>query len=646
MIDETILYLPHTGCGNSPLKKYAKELSASVAWDPDIRVTEPLKGLFSRVLRYDFGKSYAESGVWSTNKAIIDVVRAERPKYVLWPSMMYEIQESTFQTMRKEGALVIGWFFDDECRFDDYSRWCIPCLDYCLTNDKESVKRYEELGATAMHFLVTSNAEVFKRLEGENRYDVSFVGSKIADRGSLVDQLLASGIRVQTFGKGWSGGYVSLDEMVNIYNVTKINLCFVKSYGIGTRPQLKDKIFDICMCGGFLLCEYIPGIEEFYEVDKEIVCFADMEEATAKIRYYLDHEAERQAIAQAGWERAQREHSQSTRLLRIFEEIEKDTKSGNRRVTDYSGQIDMPRHIRRLPSAYHLRWAKVLMMEGFDRKRWQEELDLALFYDPGNVEARRLCMIVRLPTFVRPGLIRLWAVLGRLKQVLRSHLAAIPILRRIKHALSRCRSLSVTILNRMRWLPWELNLRFRGHSACFDISTHMTLSEKLLLYKSARGLERGSVIVEIGSYLGASSTFLAIAAKERSCVVYCVDTWVNDGMAEGPRDTYAEFLSNTQRFADEIRPLRGTSVEIAKRFSEPIDLLFLDGDHSYAGCRSDIEAWLPKLQPGAVVVFHDFGWAEGVQRTVQEMVKPIEQYPGHVMENTYYARVYRTEEPR
>ena len=425
MIDETILCLLRTGCGDSPLKRYGHELDIIVNWDPDIRIGEPLKKVFSKVLRYDFGKSYVESGVLKTNNQIVDLVRAEHPKYMLWPSSMYEIQESTFQAIRKEGTLVIGWFFDDECRFDDYSRWWISYLDYVLTVDKESVKKYQEQGATAMHLLVTSNPEVFRRLDVEKRYDVSFVGSKIADRGSLVDQLGADNIQVQTFGKGWSSGHVSLDEMVNIYNATKINLCFVKSYAANTRPQMKDKIFQICMCGGFLLCEYIPGIEEFYEVDKEIVCFRDIEEATAKIRYYLNHEAEREAIAQAGWERVQRDHDQVIVLLRIFEEIEKDTRSGKRRVIDHPGQLDMPWHIRRLPSSYHLRWAKVLMMEGYDKYRWQEELDLALFYDPENKGARRLSMIGRFPAFVRPGLIRLWTVLGRLKQALRSRLAAI-----------------------------------------------------------------------------------------------------------------------------------------------------------------------------------------------------------------------------
>jgi predicted O-methyltransferase YrrM len=172
----------------------------------------------------------------------------------------------------------------------------------------------------------------------------------------------------------------------------------------------------------------------------------------------------------------------------------------------------------------------------------------------------------------------------------------------------------------------------------------LTLEEKLLLYKLARELEPASVIVEVGSYLGASSTFLAAAAKERRSVVYCVDTWANEGMSEGLRDTYAEFTFNTQRYTEQIRPLRGTSLEIAEGFLQAIDLLFLDADHSYAACRSDAQAWLPKVKPGGIVVFHDIGWAEGVQRTVRELVKPIERSPGHALKNIYWARIGRSGE--
>lgn len=50
---------------------------------------------------------------------------------------------------------------------------------------------------------------------------------------------------------------------------------------------------------------------------------------------------------------------------------------------------------------------------------------------------------------------------------------------------------------------------------------------------------------------------------------------------------------------------RQDSVEFAKTWDKPIDVLFIDGDHSYEGCKKDIEAWFPHLVPNGVALFHD-----------------------------------------
>ena len=65
-------------------------------------------------------------------------------------------------------------------------------------------------------------------------------------------------------------------------------------------------------------------------------------------------------------------------------------------------------------------------------------------------------------------------------------------------------------------------------------------------------------------------------------------------------------------------------MQAAKNWSgPPIGLLFIDGDHSYDGCRADIRSWLPKLEPGAYVAFHDFPNPDfEVRRAVTEVVAP------------------------
>lgn len=148
-----------------------------------------------------------------------------------------------------------------------------------------------------------------------------------------------------------------------------------------------------------------------------------------------------------------------------------------------------------------------------------------------------------------------------------------------------------------------------------QIFTHLTAEEKYFLYDS---IIPNSVCVEIGSYLGASS--VCIASSPNCSKLYCVDTWNNDAMSEGNRDTYSIFLANTRNLSHKIFPIREYSAKAGLNFNEKIDFLFIDGDHSYEGVKADVESWLPWLRSGGVLIMHDSGWAEGVQRVIQENV--------------------------
>jgi len=169
------------------------------------------------------------------------------------------------------------------------------------------------------------------------------------------------------------------------------------------------------------------------------------------------------------------------------------------------------------------------------------------------------------------------------------------------------------------------------------IITHLTQDEKHKLKELATAT-RGSTYVELGSYLGASSCFIAsgIQSAGNLAKLYCVDTWANEGMAEGSRDTYGDFLENTTAFKDIIVPLRGKSENIARNFDQEIDFIFIDAGHDYQNVKTDVLAWFPKLRPGAQVIFHDIGWAEGVQQVVREYVQPFAHDEGS-LPNMYWA---------
>lgn len=84
--------------------------------------------------------------------------------------------------------------------------------------------------------------------------------------------------------------------------------------------------------------------------------------------------------------------------------------------------------------------------------------------------------------------------------------------------------------------------------------------------------------------------------------------------------------------------LRKPSVEGAATFEDEFfDTIFIDGDHTYLGAKSDLTAWWPKLRPGGVFCGDDYNWpdvkravdefAAHVERPLQLVAKPNTSYP-------------------
>ena len=109
------------------------------------------------------------------------------------------------------------------------------------------------------------------------------------------------------------------------------------------------------------------------------------------------------------------------------------------------------------------------------------------------------------------------------------------------------------------------------------------------------------LIVEIGTLYGRSTSFMAIGSKD-SVRVYAIDCW------EGTH--YHRMIKAVEYFAKldlmgKIKIIKGYSEQVAKSFKGTIDMLYIDGDHSYESVKTDYEKWYPFLKKGGVVAFHD-----------------------------------------
>jgi len=145
------------------------------------------------------------------------------------------------------------------------------------------------------------------------------------------------------------------------------------------------------------------------------------------------------------------------------------------------------------------------------------------------------------------------------------------------------------------------------------------------------------IAVEVGTYKGDFGQ--QIIDKTSPNTFYAVDPLrLFPGMISYPGfefdsqeslDALAEKVSN--RFSNQGHILlRGTSKEQSTTFeNESVDFVYIDGDHTYEGCKLDIDLWWPKIKQGGILAGHDFcnsvnsktGLKFGVIQAVTEFVE-------------------------
>ena len=148
--------------------------------------------------------------------------------------------------------------------------------------------------------------------------------------------------------------------------------------------------------------------------------------------------------------------------------------------------------------------------------------------------------------------------------------------------------------------------------------------------------KRMNSIVEIGSWKG-RSTFALLSGCPG--IVYAIDHFRGDsdsiiqqGMVKR-EDVYQTFMQNVGHFQN-LRVLKMDSIHAVKVFSgeievfpRMIDMVFIDGEHSYESVKPDLEAWLPKAKK--LICGHDWEPAsmyEGLRRAVHEKLGEVQSF--------------------
>jgi len=117
------------------------------------------------------------------------------------------------------------------------------------------------------------------------------------------------------------------------------------------------------------------------------------------------------------------------------------------------------------------------------------------------------------------------------------------------------------------------------------------------------------LVVELGTHVGVSYCAFcqAVTGLKLAARCFAVDTWQGDAHATHYKESvFEELCEYHRRYEPFSTLLRMTFDQAAGKFKDrSIDLLHIDGLHTYEAVRHDYQTWLPKLSERSVVLFHD-----------------------------------------
>lgn len=314
----------------------------------------------SEVQLFDYGQIMKKEGQEQMNKDLVKKCKEFSPDLVFTFLFEEEIYPETFQKIKDLSKASITWMADDKWRWENFGKKYCNNFDYVVTTDPKAIEKYESIGyENAILSQWGIDPKIYRDKNTKKDIDVSFVGRANPWRKFVVKELLRKGIEVECYGFEWENGRVTQEEMIDVFNRSKINLnlsnsvkfnfkylldinvswdsdrSFVRNIYSIFGPQIntvlskkrkediKARFFEVIGCGGFLLSYGVEYLSDYFDLEKELVTYDSLDDLASKISYYLENDREREKISKNGYNRVIREHTYEKRFARIFKELAK-----------------------------------------------------------------------------------------------------------------------------------------------------------------------------------------------------------------------------------------------------------------------------------------------------------------------------------
>jgi hypothetical protein len=286
---------------------------------------------------------------------IYNLIRREKFDYLFFYHdwIFADYTDEFFEKVRAAGVKTITFHPDDEP-----DTWYLRNIKYdhhydiVASHSSRGVRNRKQQGWSerALYLPWGYNPRTCYRLDQSHKqYDLVFFGkhkvNEVDERAHLEDGLQRENVLVhlaqlseeqgwsfKVFGYGWekhpvlknyAGGLPSQDEMVQILNQSKIVFNPAWSSDGTDAVQTKLRHFEVPGCGAFQITNNNQELAELFQVDREIVFYDSDAQLFEKLKYYLEHDIEREAIADAGYKRCLAQHTLDLRAQELFEHVSK-----------------------------------------------------------------------------------------------------------------------------------------------------------------------------------------------------------------------------------------------------------------------------------------------------------------------------------
>ncbi len=290
----------------------------------------PLKELFGKAILFDPRKERFIHGSKKMDEMFFELIKKEKPEY-LFTNVRRDKQ--TIETMEKVKEIspmtkIIAFSGDDDKDFEPLKRYQALFVDCTFVAQPNCIEKYYADGIKNVFYSFSINTNLFKPINLEKIYDVIFIGKPLKPRLKTLMFLIKNGINLKIFGRGWGNypefkknyfGELETEDLIKTINQSKINLSLLKNEY--NQLHFKGRVLMFPSCKSFSLTEYFDECLKFFKNNKEIVMFKNDSDLLKKIKHYLNHEKEREKIAESSYKKAIKNHNVSKEFKEIFKKM-------------------------------------------------------------------------------------------------------------------------------------------------------------------------------------------------------------------------------------------------------------------------------------------------------------------------------------